>query len=87
MLEFAEFLTTTPSAVTEDWVEELRSVGWEDADVVALFNYMCRVADGLGVDLDTDRGWQEQSQKLSFKDETTPKVFGKIAQMPESPVT
>ena len=74
MLEFAEFLTTTPSAVTEDWVEELRSVGWEDAD-------------GLGVDLDTDRGWQEQSQKLSFKDETTPKVFGKIAQMPESPVT
>ncbi|MDE0823198.1 MAG: hypothetical protein OSB07_04400 [Dehalococcoidia bacterium] len=93
MLEFAEFLTTTPSSVTEDWVEELRSVGWEDADVVdivhvvALFNYMCRVADGLGVDLDTDRGWQEQSQKLSFKDETAPKVFGKIAQMPESPVT
>ena len=93
MLEFAEFLTTTSSAVTEDWVEELRSVGWEDADVVdivhvvAPFNYMCRVADGLGVDLDTDRGWQEQSQKLSFKDETTPKVFGKIAQMPESPVT
>jgi uncharacterized protein YciW len=93
MLEFAEFLTTTPSAVTEDWVEELRSVGWEDADVVdivhvvALSNYMCRVVDGLGVDLDTDRGWQEQSQKLSFKDETAPKVFGKIAQMPESPVT
>ena len=93
MLEFAEFLTTTPSAVTEDWVEELRSVGWEDADVVdivhvvALFNYMCRVANGLGVDLDTDRDWQEQSQKLSFKDETAPKVFGKIAQMPESPVT
>ena len=93
MLVFAEFLTTTPSAVTEDWVEELRSVGWEDADVVdivhvvALFNYMCRVANGLGVDLDTDRGWQEQSQKLSFKDETAPKVFGKIAQMPESPVT
>jgi len=93
MLEFAEFLTTTPSAVTEDWVEELRNVGWDDADVVdivhvvALFNYMCCVADGLGVDLDTERGWQEQSQRLSFKDVTAPRVFGKIAQMPESPVT
>jgi uncharacterized peroxidase-related enzyme len=87
MLEFAEFLTTISSAVTEDWVEELRSVGWDDADVVALFNYMCCVADGLGVDPDTERRWQEQSQRLSFKDETAPKVFGKIAPMPESPVT
>jgi len=93
MLEFAEFLTTTSSAVTEDWVEELRSVGWDDADVVdivhvvALFNYMCCVADDLGVDLDTERGWKEQSQRLSFKDVTAPKVFGKIAPMPESPVT
>ena len=44
MLEFAEFLTTTPSGVAPDWVDELRSVGWDDADVidivhvVALFN-------------------------------------------------
>jgi len=29
-LELAEFLTTTPSGVTQDWVDELRSVGWED---------------------------------------------------------
>jgi len=43
MLEFAEFLTTTPSALTEDWVEELRSVGWEDADVVAV----CEAVDGV----------------------------------------
>lgn len=26
-LELAEFLTTTPSGVTQDWVDELRSVG------------------------------------------------------------
>lgn len=93
MLGFAEFLTTTPSAVTEDWVDELRCVGWEDADivdivhVVALFNYMCRVVDGLEVDLDTDQGRQEQSQKLSFKDDAARKVFGNIAPMPESPAT
>ena len=55
--------------------------------MVALFNYMCCVVDGLGVDLGTEQGWQEQSQKLSFKDVTAPKVFGKIAPMPESRVT
>jgi len=27
-LELAEFLTTTPSGVTQDWVDELLSVGW-----------------------------------------------------------
>ncbi len=72
-------------------MDELRSVGWEDADIVhivhvmALFNYMCRVANGLRVDLGTYWGWKEQSQKLSFKDDTAPKVFGKIAPMPDSP--
>ena len=92
MLELAEFLTTTPSGVTQDRVDELRSVGWEDADVidivhvVALFNYMCRIADGLGVDLETDRGWEDQADKLSFKDDTAPKVFGKIAPTPKAPV-
>ena len=93
MLELAEFLTTTPSGVTQDWVDELRSVGWEDADVidivhvVALFNHMCRIADGLGVELDTDRGWEEHAAKLSFKDDTAPKVFGKISPAPKSTVT
>ena len=92
MLELAEFLTTTPSGVTQDWMDELRSVGWEDVDVieivhvVALFNYMCRIADGLGVDLETDRGWEDQSDKLSFKDDTAPKAFGKIAPTPKAPV-
>ena len=92
MLELAEFLTTTPSGVTQDWMDELRSVGWEEADVieivhvVALFNYMCRIADGLGVDLETDRGWEDQAGKLSFKDDTAPKVFGKIAPTPKAPV-
>ena len=90
MLEFAEFLTTTPSGVTQDWVDELRGVGWADADVIdivhvaALFNYMCRVADGLGVELDVDRGWEDQAPRLSFKDETAPKVYGKIAVAPKS---
>ena len=90
MLEFAEFLAATPSGVTPDWVDELLSVVPADADatdivhVVALFNYMCRVADGLGVDLDTDRGWEDQASRISFKDDTAPKVFGKIAPAPDT---
>jgi len=43
---------------------------------------MCRVAGGLGVDLDTDRGREDQASRLSFKDDTAPKVFGKIAPAP-----
>ena len=90
MLEFAEFLTTTPSEGAEDWIDELRGVSWNYGDVVdiayvaALFDYMSRVADGLGVAMDTDRSWDDQSARLSFKDDTGPKVFGKIAPTPKS---
>ena len=90
MLEFAEFLTTTPSGVRADWVDELRSVGWSDENivhivhVVALFNYMCRIADGLGVDLATDRGWEDQAPRLSFSGDTAPKVFGEITAAPKT---
>ena len=56
-MELAEFLTTTPSGVTQDRVDELRSVGWED-----------------------------QADKLSFKDDMAPEVFGKIAPTPKAPV-
>ena len=56
-MELAEFLTTTPLGVTQDWVDDLRSVGWED-----------------------------QADKLSFKDDMAPKVFGKIAPTPKAPV-
>jgi uncharacterized peroxidase-related enzyme len=58
MLEFAELLTVESSNVVEADVERLREVGWQDEDVVdivhqtALFNYMTRVADGLGIEND-----------------------------------
>ena len=90
MLEFAEFLTTNPSGVNQDWTDELRNVGWADEDIIdivhitALFNYMDRVADGLGVELDTDRHWEHLAPKLSFKDDTAPKVYGKIAATPSA---
>ena len=50
--------------------------------MISLFNYMCRIADGLGVELDTDRGWEEQAPRLSFSNDTAPKVYGKITVAP-----
>jgi uncharacterized peroxidase-related enzyme len=58
MLEFAELLTLEPSNVVEEDIERLRAHGWGDEDIVdivhqtALFNYMTRIADGLGIELE-----------------------------------
>jgi len=57
MLEFAELLTIQPANVVEDDLNRLRAVGWVDEDIVdivhqtAMYNYMVRVADGLGIEL------------------------------------
>lgn len=56
LLSYAEKLTRTPAAVQAEDVQRLRDAGWSDraihdtAQVVAYFNYINRVADGLGVD-------------------------------------
>ena len=40
---------------------------------------MVRVADGLGVDMETGRGWEDLLDKLPFRAQATHKPFGKIA--------
>lgn len=51
-------LTRTPWAITQVDIDRLRSLGLSDraindaTQVVAFFNYINRVADGLGVDLE-----------------------------------
>jgi len=88
MLEFAELLTRDPGGANGEWVEGLREAGWNDADVVdivhitALYNYMVRVADGLGVDLEPGKGWEPLSARLSFAGTTAPKSFGKTVPAP-----
>ena len=85
MLEFTEFLTVDPANMKAEFVEGLREVGWTDEDIVdivhitAYYNYMVRIADGLGVELQVGRGWEALAERLSFRDETAPKTFGKIA--------
>jgi uncharacterized protein YciW len=57
MLEYAEKLTLTPSAMTEDDVQKLRDAGWTDRDILdivhvcAYFNFRVRVVDGLGLEV------------------------------------
>ena len=54
-LVFAEKLTLTPSHMTQTDIGQLRQSGYSDEDIhditqiAAYFNYINRIADGLGV--------------------------------------
>ncbi len=56
LLEYAEKLTRTPQLCDESDIETLRAAGWDDrgihdaAQVCAYFNYINRIAEGLGVE-------------------------------------
>jgi len=58
LLDWSVTLTLRPAACTEADVVKLRCVGWTDPQisaacfVVSYFNFINRVADGLGVDQD-----------------------------------
>lgn len=56
LVEFAVKLTREPSEVDRSDIEALRSAGFDDVgisscvQVVAYFNYINRIAEGLGID-------------------------------------
>jgi uncharacterized protein YciW len=58
MLSFVETLTGAPGAIGEDDIEGLRRVGYDDVGILHVvlgssqFNYLNRVADGVGIPLD-----------------------------------
>ncbi|MCE2514710.1 MAG: peroxidase [Acidobacteria bacterium] len=58
LLAFADKLTREPSASTESDLAELRRHGFGDEElldavqIISYFNYINRIADGLGVDLE-----------------------------------
>jgi uncharacterized peroxidase-related enzyme len=62
LCDFAVHLTHQPAAVGELEVEGLRSEGWSDAaihdaiQVIAYFNYINRVAEGVGIDPEPEWG-------------------------------
>ncbi|NPV44497.1 MAG: peroxidase [Firmicutes bacterium] len=60
MLYYARKLTLEPSNIKERDIQALRKAGYSDRDIfdinqiVAYFNYVNRIADGLGVTLEKD---------------------------------
>ena len=60
LCDFAVKLTAQPAAIARADVEELRAQGWNDAaihdaiQVIAYFNYINRVAEGVGIEPETD---------------------------------
>ena len=59
MLTYVEKLTRTPGAMERSDVEKLRSSGYSDRDILDIctvasyYAYVNRIADGLGVSLET----------------------------------
>ena len=68
MLEYAEKLSVQPSRMERADVERLRAVGLQDEDVLALaevvayYAYANRLADGLGIALESLKGESAPSQ-------------------------
>ncbi|MFB6263365.1 MAG: peroxidase-related enzyme [Bradymonadaceae bacterium] len=60
MLAYAEALTETPADVEESHVERLRETGLSEDEILAVnliasyFNFVNRIAEGLGVEVDED---------------------------------
>ncbi len=60
LCDFAVKLTVRPAAVGAADVEALRTAGWDDAaihdsiQVIAYFNYINRVAEGVGIEPEPD---------------------------------
>ncbi len=58
ILDFAEKVTTKAPEVTADDLEQLRRLGLSDEEILdvvlitAYYNFMTRIADALGVELD-----------------------------------
>ena len=59
LMAYADKLTRAPNAMTAEDIEGLRAVGWDDraindaTQVVSYFNYINRIADGLGLQPET----------------------------------
>ncbi len=69
MLDYAVKLTRDPGGMTADDVEALREAGFGDravldiCQVVSYYNYVNRLADGLGVELEEE--WSDADHTMT----------------------
>lgn len=83
MLAYVEILAVKPSAATQDHVTTLRQAGFGDAEifeivmVTAYYALRCRMANGLGVEVDA-RAKQDPGlvAALGFVDTPDPRKMG-----------
>lgn len=73
IVEYVEKLTTTPSQISEQDVQKLRSFGLDDQQILSvvlitsMYAFMNRLADGLGVQLeDEKKAYIEKWSRNSF---------------------
>jgi uncharacterized peroxidase-related enzyme len=71
LLEYAEKLTQYASKMSEADLERLRTAGWDDTAIhdatqaISYFNYINRIADALGVQLDPGaRVWGSEEPEI-----------------------
>ena len=79
MLDYAVKLTLTPGEMGEGDVERLREVGFDQVaildicQVVSYFNYVNRMADGLGVELEARWGEEDFTvTRAEFEEQRRP---------------
>lgn len=59
MLRYVDKLTRSPGKMTEEDVSSLRAVGFGDVDILSIvevaayYGFVNRIADGLGVELES----------------------------------
>lgn len=69
MLDYAIQLTRSPASVGEQEIESLRRAGFEDTaildicQVASYYNYVNRLADGLGVEL--EEFWSDEALTMT----------------------
>ena len=78
MLDYAVILTRTPHAIHSETIEGLRAAGFDDTgildicQVASYYNYVNRLADGLGVELEST--WADEDLTMTrseFEDRLT----------------
>jgi uncharacterized peroxidase-related enzyme len=89
MLAYAVKLTRAPSAMAQADVERLRAVGFDDmavldiCQVVSYYNYVNRLADGLGVELEDY--WEEEDMTINRTDFEASVLRRRAARTGETP--
>ncbi len=85
MLEFVEKITLQQKDLRESDVQNMRQAGFDDLRILevvqlaAWFNYITRVADALGVEVESWRRqwtkelWGSRAEEVLIEDDTTTK--------------